>query len=85
MNYQFQLESTTKVCSVAIIAGPPGSSTLPKNEIYMKLDIIGVKYIKEYKEKSSQEFKKMVGNIKQEVSSTALVDCIFYWVKSKNS
>lgn len=41
----------------------------------MKLDFIRVKYIKEYKEKPSQEFKKIVGNIKQEVKT--LVDCVF--------
>ena len=47
----------------------------------MKLDFTGVQYIKEYKEKLSQEFKKVVGEIEQEVKT--LVDCIFYWVKSK--
>ena len=47
----------------------------------MKLDFTGVQYIKEYKEKLSQEFKKVVGEIEQEVKK--LVDCIFYWVKSK--
>lgn len=41
----------------------------------MKLDFIRVKYIKEYKEKSSQEFKKIVGDIKQEVKT--LVDFVF--------
>ena len=46
----------------------------------MKLDFTGVQYIKEYKEKLSQEFKKVVGEIEQEVKT---VDCIFYWVKSK--
>ena len=41
----------------------------------MKLDFIGEKYIEEYKEKSSQEFKKMVGNIEQEVKTS--MGCTF--------
>ena len=41
----------------------------------MKLDFIKVNYIKEYKEKSSQEFKEIVSDIKQEVKT--LVDFVF--------
>ena len=61
------------------LAGPPGSgkpnNIPPKNGIYMKLDFIRIKYIKEYKEKSSQEFKEIVSDIKQEVKT--LVDFVF--------
>ena len=45
----------------------------------MKLDFIGIEYIKKYKEESSQEFKKKVGNIEKEVKT--LVD--FIEVKKK--
>ena len=37
------------------------------NKVYIKLDVIGEEYLKKYKDKSSQEFKKMASEIEQEV------------------
>ena len=36
---------------------------------YLKLDFIGEKYIKEYQDKSSQQFKLLSGKIKDEVNN----------------
>ena len=37
------------------------------NKVHIKLDVIGEKYLKKYKDKSSQEFKRMASEIEQEV------------------
>ena len=42
---------------------------------YIKLDFIRVKYVKEYQDETSQEFKKMADSIKQEVKN--LIGFIF--------
>lgn len=37
------------------------------NQVHIKLDVIGEKYLKKYKDKSSQEFKNIASEIEQEV------------------
>lgn len=39
-----------------------------KKIFFVKLDFIGVNYVEEYKEKSSEEFQSMSTEIKREVS-----------------
>ena len=50
-----------------LILGPPAH--IDETIFYIKLDFIGVKYMEQYKDKSSQEFKRMAGDIEQEVKS----------------
>ena len=55
-----------KFCSSAFLLGPPSNIT-KSNQIRVKLDFVGVKYLEEFKEKSSQKFQEIAAEIEQEV------------------
>ena len=48
-----------------LFLGPPQHQDI--KSYYIKIDLIGVKYVKEFEDKSSQEFKNMACNIEEEV------------------
>ena len=45
---------------------------------YIKIDLIGVKYVKEFEDKSSQEFKDMACDIEEEVKKLSASWVSFY-------
>ena len=50
-----------------LILGKPAD--IDTTRFYIKLDFIGIKYMEQYKDKSSQEFKRMADNIEKEVKN----------------
>ena len=82
----FQVEVTIKAPSITLFSLVLGSleDNKPKfdpaaNKVHIKLDVIGEKYLQKYKDKSSQEFKKMASEIEQEVT----VIMIFFGKRSE--
>ena len=64
MCYEWNYKSEIEIF-LSLILGPPAA--IDKAITYIKLDFIGVKYMEQFKDKSSQEFKTMAGDIEQEV------------------
>ena len=63
-NIWFQEEIAVEII-LLIFLGSPRDSNIPP--LYFKLDFVGVEYVKEYEDKSSQEFKKMSCDVEKEV------------------
>ena len=64
MCYEWNYKSEIEIF-LSLILGQPAA--IDRAITYIKLDFIGVKYMEQFKDKSSQEFKTMAGDIEQGV------------------
>ena len=68
MCYEWNYKSEIEIF-LSLILGQPAA--IDRAITYIKLDFIGVKYMEQFKDKSSQEFKTMAHHIEQEVRNGA--------------
>lgn len=78
----FLKEAFIHGCSITNFPGPPEYETMKNGKIfYLKLDLIGQHYMKEYNDHSSQQFEKFCKDIKEEVNIHSALDQIKVFVE----